>query len=955
MKKFLTVLLALSVVFTYSFSAVGTAFAASGTMDADTYAVANISKVYEEVAAAQEKVGTDIEKLEADALYAIFAGKASKDFGNLVVTSEQVKAYYDSEVVAKVKAQASNEASAIYAAIQAALNDKADYIRIVTNGDAGKWTNANGEVVYNINVVFSNTLDGTNAASFTDVFDKDNLDSGSKSKDIAKDAFAAAVTEKLAEIAAISEGSYIAKDQDAVKDAKAKASKQVTQLGSIVANGNVAFSDVNAAGSVADLDVVFTAATTVTGFGGMLKSIYTPAVNEAPATGALVNVLKTLTLSADEPTEAAKLTWARAQVMAKFEDAIGAEYDDAVAAANKTLLNESLKGSKADQSAIDAANKTIADAKELKAAALEIATYLVNDCDDYKKLITTNAAKFADNTPLFGAGAGNWNYDKATIASPLISVSSTVWYYTNLVKVVGYVKDVKEEAEALKAEIAIDGTTAVDVDALLEKAIDKIYKTGAPAHLPAYTSNQVLHTRQHALTGVDCFDNSLTATTVKVNSKTYTVVDKWDETAYEAARLDEVKAIKKETKAAVMAAATVADAEAAFLAGLEKYNAVLDKNDKAMNQAAKAFVDLKNKYVAQLKAELDYVVAGINAAKANNAPATTSYVNNLTADLAKAYTTDELTEKYNELSAEVKALKDKTTLDAEKKALEERCKAYSNKTITVEDKADLIALRKDVAAFRDYSTRLGAGYVVADYGLDNKLKAVADIEKKSIEDAYKVINKDGKATLDEAAAVAELRSAVDAYNDGWDALIADLETGAAFTKTTLTVPNLAKFEKDVFDAQVDNVESMIGKLPADGSDVAAVKAAREAYEALSLCQKNEVASKYYDKLVDCEKLIAKNVETLKITVSTKLYKGSKIRVKWTVKGNTSGIDGYQVYKSTKAQKGYKFMGKTTKTYMDNKKSLKKGTRYYYKVRAYKVVDGKTYYSDWSNKGNRIYK
>ena len=98
----------------------------------------------------------------------------------------------------------------------------------------------------------------------------------------------------------------------------------------------------------------------------------------------------------------------------------------------------------------------------------------------------------------------------------------------------------------------------------------------------------------------------------------------------------------------------------------------------------------------------------------------------------------------------------------------------------------------------------------------------------------------------------------------------------------------------------------------------------------------------------------KDVESLKIIASSKAVKG-KITVKWRVKGDASNIDGYQVYKSTKAQSGYKFMGKTKKLYMDNKKNLKKGKRYFYKVRAYKVVDGKKYYSDWSNKANRYAK
>ena len=95
---------------------------------------------------------------------------------------------------------------------------------------------------------------------------------------------------------------------------------------------------------------------------------------------------------------------------------------------------------------------------------------------------------------------------------------------------------------------------------------------------------------------------------------------------------------------------------------------------------------------------------------------------------------------------------------------------------------------------------------------------------------------------------------------------------------------------------------------------------------------------------------AELVKGLKITAKSTAKKGS-ITVKWTVKGEAD-IDGYQIWKSTKANKGYKKAFTTTKKTYKNSKGLKKGTRYYYKVRAYKVIDGKNVYSDWSNKANR---
>jgi hypothetical protein len=62
----------------------------------------------------------------------------------------------------------------------------------------------------------------------------------------------------------------------------------------------------------------------------------------------------------------------------------------------------------------------------------------------------------------------------------------------------------------------------------------------------------------------------------------------------------------------------------------------------------------------------------------------------------------------------------------------------------------------------------------------------------------------------------------------------------------------------------------------------------------------------------------------------------------------SYIDGYQVYKSTSKTTGFKKAFTTDNTSYKNTTGLVKGTRYYYKVRAYKQVGSKSIYSSWSN-------
>ncbi|HET6350654.1 MAG TPA: metallophosphoesterase [Coriobacteriia bacterium] len=60
----------------------------------------------------------------------------------------------------------------------------------------------------------------------------------------------------------------------------------------------------------------------------------------------------------------------------------------------------------------------------------------------------------------------------------------------------------------------------------------------------------------------------------------------------------------------------------------------------------------------------------------------------------------------------------------------------------------------------------------------------------------------------------------------------------------------------------------------------------------------------------------------------------------------SGSSGYQVAYSKKKTRSFKYAAATSRSYKTITK-LKKGVRYYFKLRAYKTIDGKRYYGKWS--------
>ena len=210
-------------------------------------------------------------------------------------------------------------------------------------------------------------------------------------------------------------------------------------------------------------------------------------------------------------------------------------------------------------------------------------------------------------------------------------------------------------------------------------------------------------------------------------------------------------------------------------------------------------------------------------------------------------------------------------------------------------------------------------------------------------------------TVADAEKIEAVRAAYDALDDAYGDYVGTALTSATLPDDTRLEAAEAKLET----AKLENTAKLIEALTASSSK-AEVEAAKAAFDALKTTSKLALNNKLYDKLMNAvDGLVAKDikaVESLKVKTSTKAYKGY-IKVSWKVTGDAEVADGYQIYRSTKAtsagKKIYTTKKATSRSYKNS--SVKKGTKYYYKVRAFKVVDGVTYYSDWSTRGIRTAK
>ena len=190
--------------------------------------------------------------------------------------------------------------------------------------------------------------------------------------------------------------------------------------------------------------------------------------------------------------------------------------------------------------------------------------------------------------------------------------------------------------------------------------------------------------------------------------------------------------------------------------------------------------------------------------------------------------------------------------------------------------------------------------------------------------------------------------------------ITDLSTG----KVTISLPVTSDLkDKELGVVYTDSEGKLVkvsGKLVTiNGKQYYQIETSKPETFTLAEAAKIDAAIKAQGGETDEEKAerIKAGVQAITIKLRSTFSKKNNIQLNWT-KSKGYKVDYYEVFKSTKRYSGFgtKAYYKTstgTKNFYINTKELKKGTRYFYKVRGVRVINGEKVYTQWSNKAWRI--
>ena len=891
MKKFLTVLLVIAVMFTFSF---GTAFAADPVTETGSY--------MQNLAQAKATLTTQLDAAKAKTVKGL-ANEYTQAFtgGTLTIA----KAVYE-KVADDVYADYMNVLAIAYKQLSDAYTDAADKSSLDTKSAEDVLGDLKAETVkseYSTEYAGEKVADILVASAFDNAVTSDGVDT--YLRDTLEYAFQGEKDRVLGELGKIDLSLYSDDVMDKVNDAY---KTTYAQLAAETKADYIAKAGLISIEAKADKSTIETALKALQDYIAPAKltpvkktydNKYTVTYKFAAGTVQLVLPEKTTDLKTKDELGTSNATLEAEKMSAKADAQANAAayYQDALARYNSDIIGATEAQKATSKDRLDKAVKE-------KDAYLEV---------EYARI------------------------DEATASPSADAFTFSTWgdaTYTTLVK---KYNDVADLAAISKYEVEKNGELKYDatkVDENLEDAKVLIYVTGTSLDAKAILESVVLVDAKNATEDVAWAKEKAIA---QMKDKLETALYNKDGSCkYYDVEKAKVEAKYQEVLDKINAATTVKQVEQ-----VNKVPALTGITVKADTVTAIKSLPKYSEELAKVKAYVDYLNSGLNSWN----------------DGYRAFTTDDLAKFYAKNGART---------NAEIQALLSEAKAMAEALPTNKDAAaSKKAVEDQVAALPAYLTLADKDAVVAawtaadDLGetltnqakLDAAVSQLDTLEKAAIDKAVAALPTIAKITVADKAAVRAAREAADAYD------------ATAMYANYYDDSTLVKYEEAVRSADMANVAATINALSANATK-AEVEAARAAYDAfvaeyqdaLHGFDAREVVN--IDKLTYLEAQLKANeveaVESLKLKANSTVKKGS-ITVKWTVTGDAAAADGFQVWKSTKMNSGFKKAFTTTKTSYKNTKGLKKGTKYYYKVRAYKVVDGKNVYSDWSNKAYRTAK
>ena len=617
------------------------------------------------------------------------------------------------------------------------------------------------------------------------------------------------------------------------------------------------------------------------------------------------------------------------------------------------------------------ANKAVTEAQKAALKAVVAKNVAQYQKDEATAGRTADAKLIAAYTEAYGVVIDEGIVTTESAIAPVTYFNEKTGTGKYLVKNYDAIQELVAFADKYKAEKDADGNLVRDAE-----AIDKIVKAAKKA---AYADSSVVWTGL-AKAKSDIEAKTILATeeglayakeTAKTLAKAY-VTDNADD--YYPAELAKLNALVDEYTAK-FDAATKTDAITKATTGLyAEFKAKADAIKKIEGATGvNASLEAKTAYAAAKDAIQAYVTY-YNGTLTTSADQATKTIDGSDAAVKKVLNAF-YGEKGARTEAEIKALKDEVislveklptaaSQSAAKKAAQDAVNALPA-VITLADEATVQAAVDAVKAYRDLSgTDLAAKYTTA---LEKARQDLYNAYRLDLNKKVNAVDKNDKAALkalvDEFKAAQKKNGAVE---DGKCLTGADLKTIGAYTTLQTALTNIRNAERAA-------VKKAINAIPVNvtEADKATVEAARKLYDAYvkeyTDYEDEAFASNAANEFTDCYRTLALAEATLglnaedpamavkafKIKASSKATKGA-MTIKWRViDGDKSAAAGYQVWRSTKANKGFKKMITTKKMTYKNTKNLKKGTTYYYRVRAYaRTAEGKLVFSDFSNKAYR---